>query len=65
MCARVIGDVSIGLLIHVACFNDADQNYQETEEDEKWREEQEKEWERQQAIQREEEAKAKAEVRER
>ena len=40
----------------------ADQQYEETEADAKWREEQEAEWERQQAAEREAAEKAKAEV---
>jgi 3-oxoacyl-ACP reductase-like protein len=43
------------------CVAVLDQNYVETEEDEKWREEQEKEWERQQAAEKEAAAKAAAE----
>ena len=40
----------------------ADQQYEETEADAKWREEQEAEWERQQAAEREAAEKEKAEV---
>lgn len=43
-------------------LRDPDQNYQETEEDEKWREEQEAKWEQEQAAEREAAARAKEEV---